>query len=284
MGTGHLAGPVTTPPLPDGGGIHIITLSVFLSPMPPGTHTITIRGGLFGDAIAATYPFAFLKGGVHIHSRGRPTVTVVAFRREPWVFSLLMRHIRRSGVRPRRRIRPVTHRSPSVKTSERGRDSVHVDAWHRAFHRPERSIAAIAGTWDQRRKGLSLRRTAAFDNAPVSRQRRMPLDLEDRCHPVAAQCKEQTPMGRISIRGIILALGAVSLATVTVTASPAAAAKDEELASTLGFCGKQCLSCRSPRIRLRAAIPASTLGRSLPRSPHPTLRFRARSRPAPRCS
>ena len=61
LGSDHLAGPVTTPPLPDGGGTHIITLGVFLSPMPPGTHTVTIRGGLFGDAIAATYPFSFLR-------------------------------------------------------------------------------------------------------------------------------------------------------------------------------------------------------------------------------
>jgi hypothetical protein len=61
VGSAYVAGPVTTAPLPDGGGTHIITLGVFLSPLSPGTHTVTIRGGLFGDAIAATYPFAFLR-------------------------------------------------------------------------------------------------------------------------------------------------------------------------------------------------------------------------------
>jgi hypothetical protein len=61
LGGGHVAGPVTTPPLPDGRGTHIVTLGVFLSPLPPGTHTVTFSGGLFGDAIGATYPFAFLR-------------------------------------------------------------------------------------------------------------------------------------------------------------------------------------------------------------------------------
>jgi hypothetical protein len=53
VGSEHLAGPVTTAPLPDGGGTHMITLGVFLTPMSAGTHTVTIRGGLFGDAIAS---------------------------------------------------------------------------------------------------------------------------------------------------------------------------------------------------------------------------------------
>jgi hypothetical protein len=59
VGAGNLAGPVATPPLAD-GGTHIITLGVFLSPMTPGTHTVTIRGRLAGQAIGATYPFRFL--------------------------------------------------------------------------------------------------------------------------------------------------------------------------------------------------------------------------------
>ena len=61
LGSGLVAGPVTTPPLPDGGGTHIVTLGVFLSPLRPGTHTVTISGGLFGDAIGATYEIAFLR-------------------------------------------------------------------------------------------------------------------------------------------------------------------------------------------------------------------------------
>ena len=60
VGPDHLAGPVTTP-LPD-GGTHIITLGVFLIPLTPGTHTVTIRGGLVGQAIAPAIGFAFLAG------------------------------------------------------------------------------------------------------------------------------------------------------------------------------------------------------------------------------
>lgn len=57
VGPGFLAGPVTTDePLLDGGGTHIITLGVFLSPMSVGTHTVTIRGGLYGDLVVETYP------------------------------------------------------------------------------------------------------------------------------------------------------------------------------------------------------------------------------------
>jgi hypothetical protein len=60
IGSGYLAGPVTTPPLPDGGGTHMITLGVFLHPLSPGTHTVTISGGLFGDAELPTYGIAYL--------------------------------------------------------------------------------------------------------------------------------------------------------------------------------------------------------------------------------
>jgi hypothetical protein len=47
IGSGYLAGPVTTPPLPDGGGPHMITLGAFLHPLGPGTHTVTVNGGFF---------------------------------------------------------------------------------------------------------------------------------------------------------------------------------------------------------------------------------------------
>ena len=60
IGPRYLAGPVTTPPLPDGGGTHIATLGAFLAPLPPGTHTVTVAGGLFGRALAPTYGPAFL--------------------------------------------------------------------------------------------------------------------------------------------------------------------------------------------------------------------------------
>ena len=51
IGAEYLAGPVTTPPLPDGRGTHMITLGAFLHPLTRGTHTVTVSGGLFGSAI-----------------------------------------------------------------------------------------------------------------------------------------------------------------------------------------------------------------------------------------
>jgi hypothetical protein len=62
VGPAYLAGPVTTAPLPDGGGTHMITLGVFVTPMRPGTHTVTIRGGLFGDAMPPVLdPYTFFR-------------------------------------------------------------------------------------------------------------------------------------------------------------------------------------------------------------------------------
>jgi len=51
LGPSYVAGPVSTPPLPDGGGTHAITLGAFLSPLTPGTHTVTISGGIFGALV-----------------------------------------------------------------------------------------------------------------------------------------------------------------------------------------------------------------------------------------
>jgi hypothetical protein len=61
IGAAYLAGPVTTPPLLDGGGTHIITLGAFLTPLPSGTHTVSISGGVFGSEIAKAYPFSFIE-------------------------------------------------------------------------------------------------------------------------------------------------------------------------------------------------------------------------------
>jgi hypothetical protein len=47
IGSGYLAGPVTTPPLPDGGGTHMITLGAFLHPLRPETYTVRVNGGFF---------------------------------------------------------------------------------------------------------------------------------------------------------------------------------------------------------------------------------------------
>ena len=61
IGPPYLAGPITTGPLQDGGGTHIITLGAFVRPLPVGSHTISIGGGVFGSDIPETYPFAFLE-------------------------------------------------------------------------------------------------------------------------------------------------------------------------------------------------------------------------------
>lgn len=50
----HLAGPVRTQPLPDGGGTHILTLGIFLAPLEVGEHVIEIRGSASGDAVRRT--------------------------------------------------------------------------------------------------------------------------------------------------------------------------------------------------------------------------------------
>jgi hypothetical protein len=42
---------VTTDPLPDGGGTHYVTVAVFLTPFPEGTHTVTIRAKFTGAAV-----------------------------------------------------------------------------------------------------------------------------------------------------------------------------------------------------------------------------------------
>ena len=57
---GYIGGPVPTPDSPDGSE-HFIQTGAFVTPLAPGTHTLTIRGVLDGDAmLAATggFPFA----------------------------------------------------------------------------------------------------------------------------------------------------------------------------------------------------------------------------------
>ncbi len=60
MGPEYVAGPVTTPPLLDGGGTHMITIGAFLSPMAPGVDSLRIQGGYFGAGIQETYGFGFI--------------------------------------------------------------------------------------------------------------------------------------------------------------------------------------------------------------------------------
>jgi hypothetical protein len=59
LGPEYVAGPVETPPLPDGGN-HMITIGAFLGPLPPGHHTVRITGGYYGRAIRETYGLAFI--------------------------------------------------------------------------------------------------------------------------------------------------------------------------------------------------------------------------------
>jgi hypothetical protein len=59
VGPSYLARPIETAPLQDGGGTHILTLGVFLSPMSVGTHSVTIRGGYYGALIDSTIGVPF---------------------------------------------------------------------------------------------------------------------------------------------------------------------------------------------------------------------------------
>lgn len=63
IGAEFLAGPIdqTSPPLQDGGGTHLIQLGVFLTPLTPGIHTVTIVGQVAGSALFSTYGFNCLQ-------------------------------------------------------------------------------------------------------------------------------------------------------------------------------------------------------------------------------
>ncbi len=62
IGAAYLVGPVVTPPLNDGGGTHMITLGVFLSPLSVGTHTVSFSGQYAGDLVAPAIGFPVLGG------------------------------------------------------------------------------------------------------------------------------------------------------------------------------------------------------------------------------
>jgi hypothetical protein len=63
VGPEYLAGPIeqTSPPLQDGGGTHLIQLGVFLTPLTPGAHTVTIVGQVASSALFSTYGFNCLQ-------------------------------------------------------------------------------------------------------------------------------------------------------------------------------------------------------------------------------
>jgi hypothetical protein len=59
LGPEYVAGPVTTAPLAD-GATHTVTLGAFLPALTPGTHTVSISGGIFG-ALVPPLGFSFLR-------------------------------------------------------------------------------------------------------------------------------------------------------------------------------------------------------------------------------
>jgi hypothetical protein len=62
IGPAYLPGLVqSSRPLLDGGGTHIMTLGVFLTPLSKGTHTVSYEGTFAGDAVFQTYGLTFLK-------------------------------------------------------------------------------------------------------------------------------------------------------------------------------------------------------------------------------
>jgi hypothetical protein len=60
IGRAYLAGPVGTAPLLDGGGSHIVMLGAFLHPLTPGTHVVSVKGGVFGAELLPTYGVSFV--------------------------------------------------------------------------------------------------------------------------------------------------------------------------------------------------------------------------------
>jgi hypothetical protein len=62
IGAKYLVGPITTQPLQDGGGTHIITIGVFLTPLNKGSHTVSISTRLDGAAILPALSINFLEG------------------------------------------------------------------------------------------------------------------------------------------------------------------------------------------------------------------------------
>jgi hypothetical protein len=51
----YLAGPVSTPPLLDGGGTHELLIAAYVGPLAVGTHTVRITGVLDGPYLEITY-------------------------------------------------------------------------------------------------------------------------------------------------------------------------------------------------------------------------------------
>jgi hypothetical protein len=61
IGSLYAAGPVQTPPLLDGGGDHIITVGAFVTPLRPGTHTVSVDGEFSGALYQQAYGLNFVQ-------------------------------------------------------------------------------------------------------------------------------------------------------------------------------------------------------------------------------
>jgi hypothetical protein len=60
LGPAYVGGPVTTPPLLDGGGTHMLTVGAFLTPFAVGHHVVTIGGAISGALVPATVGACFV--------------------------------------------------------------------------------------------------------------------------------------------------------------------------------------------------------------------------------
>jgi hypothetical protein len=57
--TTYLVGPVTTAPLQDGRGTHIITIGIFLTPLTKGNHTVVVTEIAVGELITSPFTGQF---------------------------------------------------------------------------------------------------------------------------------------------------------------------------------------------------------------------------------
>ncbi|NCC34430.1 MAG: hypothetical protein EOM24_20810 [Chloroflexia bacterium] len=55
IGPDYLAGPVTTAPLPTGGGTHYMVLAAFMRPLPVGAHTVSMGITFDGAVVLEAY-------------------------------------------------------------------------------------------------------------------------------------------------------------------------------------------------------------------------------------
>jgi hypothetical protein len=57
IGPEYLVGPITD----EESGTRLVTLGAFVGPLSVGTHTVTVNGGIYGAAVAATHGVSFVE-------------------------------------------------------------------------------------------------------------------------------------------------------------------------------------------------------------------------------